>query len=346
MNDDPDLDAMANSPIRSDGDEMEIRQTDVIEGGAAGGLFLADEHDDSEEDEALTRARRRADELLESNIPLHDRRRSSGMEDLMDIAEDDLSDERDESESEEEEEDDPIIKTFDIYAAKRLAEHLHLFQYPIRPPKRPYTRAEQPIGARLKPKTGLVEIEIPITDSPHYDNERATKWTSEALRQHTIGGTIRKGRNYLIGVIRDDELHVTPLKGVAQLRPNFNYIDSHDAEDKEAKKSDAMAERGPRAAKAIQMSAKSSDAVPDLSTTALIRAAEEENWTRLQWKEAGSDEARSILNHMISKKKNVICESVTDKNAYLDLLSAVSKEIQEAPGLPVKTLKKTKKSDN
>jgi DNA-directed RNA polymerase-3 subunit RPC5 len=31
--------------------------------------------------------------------------------------------------------------------------------------------------------------------------------------------------NYAIGVFQDSELHITPLKGIVQMRPEFNYLD-------------------------------------------------------------------------------------------------------------------------
>lgn len=31
--------------------------------------------------------------------------------------------------------------------------------------------------------------------------------------------------NYSVGVYQDGELHITPLKSILQLRPQFNYLD-------------------------------------------------------------------------------------------------------------------------
>lgn len=326
MNDDPDLDAMAQSPIASDNDDVEMRDTTVIEGGASGGLFMPDTPSDGENDDALERARQYADAMEGEGAASE----TLSGEEMMAGLESGSDDSEDEAETDDEG-DDPIVKTYDIYATKRLADHLYLFQYPIRPPNRPYEYPEQPVEARMKPRSGHIEIEIPIPETDYYDQQRATRWTDEPLKRQTIGGTITKGRNYLIGVMRGDELHVTPLKGIAQLRPTFKYIDTRDSEDKEVKRSDAAAERAPRAARAVQVSAKSSDAVPDLSTTALIRAAEEENWTRLQWRDSDNTESRSVFNHMLTTKKDIFCESLTDKAQYLDMLSTVKAPVSETP---------------
>ena len=31
--------------------------------------------------------------------------------------------------------------------------------------------------------------------------------------------------NYAIGICQDNELHLTPLKGILQMRPEFNYLE-------------------------------------------------------------------------------------------------------------------------
>ena len=74
------------------------------------------------------------------------------------------------------------------------------------------------------------------------------------------------------------------------------------------------------------MSAKSSDAVPDLSTTSILRAAEEESWTKLQWRDQYDAESISVSQWLLTKKTNIRCESMTDKAAYLDLLSTTGQE--------------------
>lgn len=34
--------------------------------------------------------------------------------------------------------------------------------------------------------------------------------------------------NYGVGIFQDGELHITPLKGIIQLRPGFDYLDKSD----------------------------------------------------------------------------------------------------------------------
>lgn len=40
----------------------------------------------------------------------------------------------------------------------------------------------------------------------------------------------------VIGIFQDDELHITPLKGVVQMRPQFNYLEKNDKRNRDETK--------------------------------------------------------------------------------------------------------------
>lgn len=42
--------------------------------------------------------------------------------------------------------------------------------------------------------------------------------------------------NYAVGIFQDGELHLTPLKGIIQMRPQFNYLDKSDKRVREEAK--------------------------------------------------------------------------------------------------------------
>ena len=329
------------SPSRELLEDVEMRDTTVIEGGPSGGGLFLPEHPDSEAEEEETLQGLDQTSTTEPS-PLEDPDlfdADSGQDLELDENEDEDEDEDEEEESVDEDDDvqsqdhvpestndeeDPIIKTYTVYSTSRLSDHLYLFQYPIRPPSRPYEHAELPLEARLKSRAGMVEIDIPIPESHYYDAEKAVSWTDVPLAKQTLGGQIIHGGRYLIGVIRNDELHVTSIKGVAQLRPNFKYIDARDAVEREAKKQEYHAERGPQAARAVQVSAKTAESLPDLSSTALLRAAEDEQWTRLAWNEKRSNESSRMYEHMFTRQMDKTPEKITSKEQYLDLLSTTS----------------------
>lgn len=48
--------------------------------------------------------------------------------------------------------------------------------------------------------------------------------------------------NYAIGIYQDGEFHLTPLKGIIQMRPQFNYLDRIDKKGKDDGKNDGEGE--------------------------------------------------------------------------------------------------------
>ena len=83
-----------------------------------------------------------------------------------------------------ESEDDPIVREYDVYMTSELAQSLYLFQYPVRSGMKPYTKAQNscPVDARLKPKSGLVEVDVPVNVAVNYDEEKGRVW-GDVLRK-------------------------------------------------------------------------------------------------------------------------------------------------------------------
>ncbi|PGH11758.1 hypothetical protein AJ80_07019, partial [Polytolypa hystricis UAMH7299] len=81
--------------------------------------------------------------------------------------------------------DDPIIASYDIFITDALIRRL-LLQYPDRQPKDPYDGTYRvPTELRLKPKTGLVEVDIPITTQANYNDTKGLRF-GNALRKSRI----------------------------------------------------------------------------------------------------------------------------------------------------------------
>ncbi|OLL22053.1 DNA-directed RNA polymerase III subunit rpc5 [Neolecta irregularis DAH-3] len=171
---------------------------------------------------------------------------------------------------------DPVIKSYNIHITSRLSPFLYLLQYPTRNAQRPYPN---PISTKYKPKTKILQLEIPIDTTHHYDSEKAEKFQGDGehgkFDRFRIEGNMTSGKaGYAVGVIRGDKLHLTPLSGTAILRPTFDYL----TPPKEPKKDEL---KTPGQAKAIQISAKSSTQ-QDPSPLLILRVAEEEEWQRLE----------------------------------------------------------------
>ena len=170
-------------------------------------------------------------------------------------------------------------------------------------------------GAGRVPRRGHSDHEQEITqDMLHRDFDLACS-LGRVLNKQTLGGQIdplQDGKPiYMIGAFQDgrsslpsqdllclspsqvltttatDQLHITPIDSIAQLRPQFHHLDAVAEQEKAA----ARPQRDPGAAgrvqeaRAVQMTAKSADG-DDMDTaevTKFLKAAQEENWKRLMY---------------------------------------------------------------
>lgn len=91
--------------------------------------------------------------------------------------------------------DDPVVCSYDIHITASTAPDLYIFQYPVRSKTKPYTKAENtcPLEARFKPKSGLVEVDVPVNVHVNYDEEKGRAWgdilrKAEKEKGKTLGG--------------------------------------------------------------------------------------------------------------------------------------------------------------
>ncbi|XP_076650808.1 RNA polymerase III subunit E [Halictus rubicundus] len=144
---------------------------------------------------------------------------------------------------------DPVIKEIPVFLSKTLADKLFIFQYPIRPAKDGYDNATV-LKSSIKPQNQEVLIEVEIdTHSVNYDQSKGEQIAinadgdaksdqdvdEKAFDSHLMDKTVLQSSralpncsNYAVGVFQDGELHLTPLRGVVQMRPQFNYLDKSD----------------------------------------------------------------------------------------------------------------------
>ncbi|XP_020608714.1 DNA-directed RNA polymerase III subunit RPC5-like [Orbicella faveolata] len=156
----------------------------------------------------------------------------------------------------EDEEEDPVVAEVDVYLAQTLANKLYLFQYPVRPGDIPYDNIPH-IGARIKPEQQKVELELSInTNSANYyaprgeqiahdvdgstpssaSEQKDTFFTSDKMDKQVLTSSRASedvGR-YSVGILREGELHLTPIHGILQLRPSFEYLNKGEANMRQA----------------------------------------------------------------------------------------------------------------
>ncbi|OZJ06711.1 hypothetical protein BZG36_00309 [Bifiguratus adelaidae] len=250
-------------------------------------------------------------------------------------------------------EDDEVIAEIPLYMSNRVANYLHIFQYPLRAV--PFGPDSQPVAARIKPKAKMVELDLAFdTPSRNYDKDRghelALGTNDKAIRtaldgmmdvdeeeehdvldRQTLGSEILPGNTkYMVGVFKDDEIHLTPVARIMQMRPTLRYLDKIDDKKRISERRIQEADTNeepkeiPTKSTALQMSMKSNN--PDAQPKENVyssdhRFAEQEMWTKLHYFDETTDQSNAIFDQLFSASKDPV-ECTTTASQYLEKLSA------------------------
>ena len=74
--------------------------------------------------------------------------------------------------------DDPVIAEYDVFITPDFPERPYVLQYPNRNREQPYSQAghAQPQEMRIKPKAGLLELDVPMTVHHNFDKLKGLQW--------------------------------------------------------------------------------------------------------------------------------------------------------------------------
>ncbi|KAN0069466.1 DNA-directed RNA polymerase III subunit Rpc5 [Elaphomyces granulatus] len=285
---------------------------------------------------------------------------------------------------------DPVVASYDVYLTESDVSR-YVLQYVDRPAEYPYDEqeAQKPTALRLKPHTGLVEVDIPISTGICYDtgkglkygdalaNSRTTKdggaygmaggfasggpaargrakietedvemrnvaideqdkkgQGGSLLSVQTLGGRIKESENgdplYMLGAFRGNNLHLSPVSAVVQLRPQLHHLDAVEeaaAKGRGARARKDMDEDGAPEARVIDMKVKSADGrgAPLARSIALLKKMQEEKWQAYDWVDSASEDAWfTYENYMINNYPEGLpqLESAITGEDYLDEMSA------------------------
>lgn len=85
---------------------------------------------------------------------------------------------------------DPIRASYDVYIKPSFKDgrQLYILQFPNRESYKPYNSLNHtlPSELRMKPKTGLLELDVPIDAWQNYDRDKGFKW-GDALKKSNTG---------------------------------------------------------------------------------------------------------------------------------------------------------------
>eukprot|EP01091_Cochliopodium_minus_P006775 TRINITY_DN16756_c0_g1_i1.p1 TRINITY_DN16756_c0_g1~~TRINITY_DN16756_c0_g1_i1.p1 ORF type:complete len:608 (-),score=169.40 TRINITY_DN16756_c0_g1_i1:32-1813(-) len=129
----------------------------------------------------------------------------------------------------EDSEEDEIVEEIDVYFSNTMNDHLHIFQYPLRPNWRPYERKESDQVTQKEPPLGFsVKFNLDKNNSDSY-----SQFANHMLDSFTItSNKVPINSHYALAKIHNSQLHLSSINSIQQFRPNFSYIDEKDKKNK------------------------------------------------------------------------------------------------------------------
>ncbi|PQE10208.1 dna-directed RNA polymerase iii complex subunit rpc37 protein [Rutstroemia sp. NJR-2017a WRK4] len=88
--------------------------------------------------------------------------------------------------------DDPITSSYDIFIKPQIADgrQVYIIQFPNRDIEQRYSGAtdSQPSKFRIKPNSGMVEMDVPIDARRNYDKDKGVKWGDAIKKSNMVKG--------------------------------------------------------------------------------------------------------------------------------------------------------------
>lgn len=244
-------------------------------------------------------------------------------------------------------EEDELVASLPVFLSHSLSDgaKLQLFQYPLyqrdRPLPVPASAAQrgQTVTSRWRPHTNRVEMELPLDmRASVYDGEKGAEYAEACERLGKIpvpgaapqvkqerqdgparfdsmrleSASVPNATEYLVGTMRDGELHLTPLHAVLQMRPSMQHVDllGQVEENERRRERGAPVSDDEGEAREAREARKASSVIPlnvsvrtegraARGTELTQRDAEAERWVDLRWMDADAPGAREIADDQL-----------------------------------------------
>ncbi|KAF2855652.1 hypothetical protein T440DRAFT_551019 [Plenodomus tracheiphilus IPT5] len=154
------------------------------------------------------------------------------------------------------------------------------------------------------------------------------------LNSQTFGGQIindnGKGPSYMLGTFRDDQLHLTRLNGLVQLRTQFHHIDASAQLEAVARRREKESQEGAKPAepKAFLPTVKKTggDTAAEM-TQAFMKQTNQEQWQKMNYHDENSEVAFDSYSERLflaDAAAAPVLQSRLNNNEFLDTISAPS----------------------
>ncbi|OAL54391.1 hypothetical protein IQ07DRAFT_530563 [Pyrenochaeta sp. DS3sAY3a] len=182
------------------------------------------------------------------------------------------------------------------------------------------------------PSTAPIAPEDDDNIEDYVNNFEDANEKGHVLNVQTYGGQIfpqnPHGPTYMVGTFRDNELHLSKIDAIVQLRTQFHHIDATSQLDAAARRREKESQEGTKPAepKAFLPTVKNTGGdTPAETTAAFMKAAHQEPWTRLQYHDENSDPAFDQFQDRLFLKNTAEApklRSTLNNAQFLDAISA------------------------
>ena len=138
------------------------------------------------------------------------------------------------SEDPGDETDDEVVLDVPVYMnhlnheESAFVGQLYLLQYPLRPNYRPYGDQGNLKGVEMRPSQRKLRVAYDLCEGENFDesaveNKLNTQWLQTSVVDNP-------STSYCVGVFHNNQMILSPITSVNQLRPDFKHIDENRGE--------------------------------------------------------------------------------------------------------------------
>lgn len=237
------------------------------------------------------------------------------------------------------------MKSYKVLLTTQLTPYLHLVQTPSK--SHLPNLHERAIRGRFKKVSRAMELDVPLnTRHETYSKIRGEDFAISAQMGSIklVGGTQQNvpskmldtvtlsggpvselNAKYFVGVVRDEQVHLTPVNTVLQLRPRLGYLDDMDAKTKASTKKLADLDKPNQSdqVKAVQLQFRKKETVEQIaarlnSYAYLKRQVDEEAWINVSHFSQTSQEALKVAERLVCEKEDRLEFKEVDRHSFIE----------------------------
>ncbi|ESO84071.1 hypothetical protein LOTGIDRAFT_108154 [Lottia gigantea] len=259
-----------------------------------------------------------------------------------------------------------ILFQVNVYLSKSLADNLYLLQYPVRTASLSYDEVEH-VSTKVKPQQKKVEMHLSMnTRSSNYSRSKGEQialnvdggvenpsecvYASDKMDKQVLRSTAcsTSAKRYAVGLLKDNEVHITPLSSINQMKPVFDYLDRADVKAKnrlsslqtdESSQDETEEEVKPVTVKFARPENDITKARRLASYKYQLSQLETERWIPVLYHHKDDDQSAANRLSLIASKNDDISEFHLHSKDYLNSLIPPEKsEEKERPEMPTNVL--------